>query len=161
MSNPTQTRVYEQLREHRIRPTAARIGVLQVLHEADGGYRNAEQVYLSLYDAGLRFSMASIYRVLQELSQSGLLLRHWSKSDQAGKSRFMLAPAVLPPTVYIAVCRICAQRMEIEDATFAENLHRVAQGAGFGAALHTLSLGVTCNACCAEQPAPPSTHPSA
>lgn len=142
-----QTRVYDQLRDRRIRPTAARIGVMEVMREAEGGYRNAEQVYLSLHDSGLRFSMASIYRVLQELSQAGLLLRHWSKTDQAGRSSFVLAPEILPPQVYTAVCPVCARRMRIGDSTFADNLHRVAQGAGFDAGLHGLTLSVTCNAC--------------
>lgn len=142
-----QTRVCDQLRDHRIRPTAARIGVMQVMHEAEGGYRNAEQVYLTLYDSGLRFSMASIYRVLQELSVAGLLLRHWSKTDQAGKSSFRLAPEILPPVAYTAVCPVCARRVQIEDGTFADNLHRVAQGAGFDAGLHHLTLSVRCNTC--------------
>lgn len=142
-----QTRVFEQLRDHRIRATAARVGVLQAMHEAGGDYRNAEQIYRTLYNTGLRLSMASIYRVLQELSVAGLLLRHWSKTDQAGKSSFILAPAVLPPVVYTAVCRVCARQMPVDDSSFADNLHRVAQGAGFDAGLHGLSFSVTCNAC--------------
>ncbi|SDF75258.1 MULTISPECIES: Fur family transcriptional regulator [unclassified Duganella] len=148
-----QTRVYEQLRDRRLRPTAARAAVLQAMHEADGGYRNAEQVYLALYDSGMRFSMASIYRVLQELSLAGLLLRHWSKTDQAGKSSFVLAPAVLPPDVYLAICPVCQRQMPIKDSTFADNLHRVAQGAGFDAGLHGLALSVTCNDCVTPQSA--------
>lgn len=65
----------------------------------------------------------------------------------------MLAPEILPPTTYTAVCPVCACRMQVEDSTFADNLHRVAQAAGFDAGLHHLTLSVRCNACVTPQSA--------
>lgn len=64
-----------------LRPTAARVAILEVLQDAAGEAMSVDTVFQRLADQGRPRSMGTVYRVVQELVQGGLLLREW----QAGR----------------------------------------------------------------------------
>lgn len=72
--------VMERLRRAKLRPTIARIGVLQVIDAAAPGRLCADDVYRQLLLRGLRVSNGTVYRVIHQLEAAELLLREWSQT---------------------------------------------------------------------------------
>ena len=65
------------LKKHRIRPTQARIAMLEGLKTADPESLNAEEMYTLLFEQGHAVSMGTIYRVFNQLEHVGVLVREW------------------------------------------------------------------------------------
>ena len=125
------TRLFAQLRAHGLRPTSARVWILQVLLDAAHSSLSAERVFQQISKHGVRVSLATIYRVLQELVQCKLAQREWHVVDSLGKSLYLVAPAVLPPSSYAFACRICQRQIVVADRQLNDHLHRQAKAADF------------------------------
>ena len=67
----------QHLRKAGLKITAPRQRVLQVM-EQDGESRHfsVEQIYRKLLDSGVEVSIATVYRVLTQFEQAGLVTRH-------------------------------------------------------------------------------------
>ncbi|WP_028605460.1 transcriptional repressor [Ottowia thiooxydans] len=75
--------VLQRLRLARLRPTSARIGVLQVVEAAGLASIRAEDVFRRMLERGTPVSAGTIYRCLQKFERAGLLLREWDHSRTA------------------------------------------------------------------------------
>lgn len=139
--------IYELLRKHGMRTTSARVHILEVLRSNRQTVYFAEQMFLELSTRGVGVSLGTIYRVLQELEHVGVVVREWRVVDNIGKSMFMLAPSVQPPSSYRAVCRVCRRDIDIADRQLIEGLQRQAKTSAFDVALSSMSIEVTCNSC--------------
>lgn len=152
--------LHEQMHRRGLRPTSARIYVLHVLCEHQQEPIAAERVFMQLSDAGVRLSLGTVYRVLGELQQIGLVHKEWQGQD-VGKHRYFLAPPLGTPEHYTFVCRACGRHMVVVDKSFAALLQRQARAAGFDLGLATLALDVTCNACTQDASASAAAAPAA
>lgn len=136
-----------QLRQHGLRPTTARSSVLQVMQESADTALAAERVFERVDKMGVQCSLGTVYRVLHELDQCGLVQRELHAGDQAGKSRYVLAPSILPPAEYAFVCQDCRRQSVVKDKHFADLLYRYAKALGFELSLSALVVPITCNDC--------------
>ncbi|NGZ84804.1 Fur family transcriptional regulator [Duganella aceris] len=139
--------VFAQLRKLGMRPTSARVCVLQVMHQHPDEPLAAEQIFQHFVEIGLSVSLGTIYRVLNEMEHSGLLQRERRADEATAKSRYRLAPEVLPPSSYAFCCRVCAKVMVVADKQFSETLYQQARSAGFDRMLPQMSIQVVCNDC--------------
>lgn len=77
---------HQTLQESGLRATPARIGILRLLQDAqaDEKHLSAEDIYRSLMRSERKPTMATIYRVLGEFEQRGLVARHhWPQRQGA------------------------------------------------------------------------------
>ena len=144
------------LRKAGLRPTSARVAIVDVLHAHCQQPLAAESLFRRLGERGVSVSQGTIYRVLHELEYRGLLHREREEIDPKARVLYALAPASPPPAVYCCVCRGCGRAMPLEDRQFAETFYRLARGAGFDQMLSSLSMQGTCNDCAQALPQRPA-----
>ncbi len=82
----------QRLREAGLRPTMARIAILQVFEEAAGEPLSIDQVFKRTVQRGLRMSLGTVYRVANQLTHSGMLR---SLRTQGHKQMFRANAAAL------------------------------------------------------------------
>ena len=106
----------------------------------DGAPRHvtAEDVYRHLLADGLDIGLATVYRVLTQFEQAGLLQRHHFES---GKSIFELNEGTHHDHL---VCVDCGRVEEFFDAEIEKRQHKVAAEHGFSVREHALYLYVEC-----------------
>ncbi|MDB4020954.1 ferric iron uptake transcriptional regulator [Litorivicinus sp.] len=66
----------KELKKVGLKATLPRIHVLQLLLSAEGEHMSAEVVYRKLHEAGVDVNLATIYRVLTQFQEAGLVERH-------------------------------------------------------------------------------------
>ena len=66
----------QELRKAGLKVTLPRIKILQILAQSDEHHMSAEDVYKALLDAGDDVGLATVYRVLTQFEQAGLVERH-------------------------------------------------------------------------------------
>ncbi len=64
----------QRLRAAGVRPTSSRIGVFQIL-ESHAGPLTAKELFRPMLLRGLRISIVTVYRVIHEFEDGGLILR--------------------------------------------------------------------------------------
>jgi len=72
-----------------LKATAARIRILQLLEQNPARHLSAEDVYKLLLEAGEEIGLATVYRVLSQFEQAGLVARH---NFEEGRSVFERSP---------------------------------------------------------------------
>lgn len=72
--------VMQRLRAAGLRPTMARIGLMQVVESAEAIPLPAHEVYRQLYLRGTPVSLGTVVRQLRELAQAGLLKHNGKKA---------------------------------------------------------------------------------
>jgi len=146
--------LFHKLRTKGLRPTSARAGVLHILQNRQEQAFHAEQIFVALSGLGIRVSLGTVYRVLQELEQTGLAVRERSDAAPMAKSCFRMASKAPTPRAYSFVCPLCRRHARVEDRALIELLQRQARAAGFDAGFDAngsaLVLEVTCNGCAEE-----------
>jgi Fur family ferric uptake transcriptional regulator len=65
-----------ELRKVGLKVTLPRVKILQILENSDSRHMSAEDVYKSLIEAGEDVGLATVYRVLTQFEQAGLVVRH-------------------------------------------------------------------------------------
>ncbi|MEY4588175.1 MAG: hypothetical protein RL497_251 [Pseudomonadota bacterium] len=66
----------QELRKAGLKVTLPRIKILQLLEAAQDRHVSAEDVYKALLEAGEDVGLATVYRVLTQFEQAGLVERH-------------------------------------------------------------------------------------
>ncbi len=66
----------QQLKKAGLKVTLPRIKILQILESSDDPHMSAEDVYKALMEAGEEVGLATVYRVLTQFEQAGLVMRH-------------------------------------------------------------------------------------
>ena len=64
-----------------LRTTLPRRLILEILENSPQRHLGAEDIYRALQDSGEEIGIATVYRVLTQFEQSGLVLRHRFVSD--------------------------------------------------------------------------------
>jgi len=65
-----------ELRKAGLKVTLPRVKIMQILESAEPRHMSAEDVYKSLMDAGDDVGLATVYRVLTQFENAGLVIRH-------------------------------------------------------------------------------------
>src|SRR5258707_12898640 len=78
MSSPT------DLKTIGLKATLPRLRILELFEKSDVRHLSAEDVYKILLKEGTDTGLATVYRVLTQFEQAGLLVRHHFESGKAG-----------------------------------------------------------------------------
>ena len=130
----------KDLKEAGLKTTLPRLRILSVL-EGSQGHFTAEEVYKALLDAGEEIAFATVYRVLTQFENAGLVLRH---NFEGGRSVFELDDGQHHDHM---VCVKCNTVTEFYDAEIEERQKAVAEKYNFQLEDHSLYLYGICENC--------------
>jgi Fur family ferric uptake transcriptional regulator len=128
----------DELKSSGLKATLPRIKVLEVFQKSTERHLSAEDVYRALLVDGSDVGLATIYRVLMQFEQAGLLNRN---HFEAGKAVFELNEGQHHDHL---VCLDCGRVEEFFDAEIEARQRAVALQRGFDLQDHALSLYVRC-----------------
>ena len=121
-----------------LKATLPRLKILNLFETSDVRHLTAEDVYKILLKEGMDIGLATIYRVLTQFEQAGLLVRHHFES---GKAVFELNEGKHHDHL---VCLQCGRVEEFYDAEIEKRQRSVATTRGFELQDHALSLYAAC-----------------
>lgn len=151
----TQDANSDDLKSSGLKATVPRLKILELFHRADEAktsrHLTAEDVYRLLITDSMDIGLATVYRVLTQFEQAGLLKRHHFDS---GKSIFELNEGSHHDHL---VCLQCGRVEEFYDPEIEARQAKVAEQRGFEVSDHALYLYVDCiKQNCPHRDAPPS-----
>jgi Fur family ferric uptake transcriptional regulator len=129
----------EELKSSGLKATLPRIKILEVFQQAEQRHMTAEDVYKVLLRDGSDIGLATVYRVLMQFEQAGLLSRN---HFEAGKAVFELNEGKHHDHL---VCVTCGKVEEFYDAEIERRQQQIAEERGYKLHDHALSLYVVCN----------------
>jgi Fur family ferric uptake transcriptional regulator len=128
----------DELKSSGLKATLPRIKILEVFQHTALRHMTAEDVYKALLAEGADVGLATVYRVLMQFEQAGLLIRSHFES---GKSVFELNEGQHHDHL---VCMTCGRVEEFYDAEIEARQRAVAQARGFALQDHSLALYAAC-----------------
>lgn len=131
------TRV-DELKSSGLKATLPRIKILEVFQKTSQRHMTAEDVYRALLAEQADIGLATVYRVLMQFEQAGLLSR---SNFESGKSVFELNQGQHHDHL---VCLTCGRVEEFFDPAIEARQRAVAQERGFELADHSLALYAEC-----------------
>lgn len=129
----------EELKSSGLKATLPRIKILEVFQRAAQRHMTAEEVYKVLLNEGSDIGLATVYRVLMQFEQAGLLSRN---HFEAGKAVFELNEGQHHDHL---VCVHCGRVEEFYDPEIERRQQQIAEERGYKLQDHALSLYVVCN----------------
>jgi Fur family ferric uptake transcriptional regulator len=146
----TMTSHVDELKSNGLKATLPRIRILEIFQKTLQRHMTAEDVFKSLLAEGSDIGLATVYRVLMQFEQAGILARSHFES---GKSVFELNEGQHHDHL---VCLTCGRVEEFFDAEIESRQRAVAQSRGFALQDHALALYANCvKADCAHRPVNP------
>ncbi len=121
-----------------LKATYPRLKILDLFQHSDQRHLTAEDVYRTLMGEGMDIGLATVYRVLTQFEQAGLLERHYF---EAGKAVFELNEGGHHDHL---VCLECGAVEEFFDAEIEKRQIRIAHERGFEVKEHALYLYAEC-----------------
>ena len=128
----------EDLRNAGLKATLPRLKIINVFEQSRQRHLTAEDVYRQLLADGLDVGLATVYRVLTQFEQAGLLVRH---HFETGKAVFELNEGKHHDHL---VCLQCGRVEEFYDAEIEKRQARIAHDRGFEISEHALYLYADC-----------------
>ena len=135
---PAATPQADELKSSGLKATLPRIKVLEVFQRSAQRHMTAEDVYKALLADDADVGLATVYRVLMQFEQAGLLSRSHFES---GKSVFELNEGQHHDHL---VCLGCGRVEEFYDAEIERRQRAVATERGFELQDHALALYAEC-----------------
>lgn len=127
-----------ELKKAGLKVTLPRIKILEILQSPDNQHISAEDVYKILLDLGEEIGLATVYRVLNQFDDAGIVTRH---HFEGGKSVFELATSTHHDHL---VCLKCGKVVEFEDDVIERRQLEVAERNGIKLTNHSLYLYGEC-----------------
>jgi Fur family ferric uptake transcriptional regulator len=121
-----------------LKATLPRLRIINLFEQSQVRHLSAEDVYKQLLAEGVDVGLATVYRVLTQFEQAGLLIRHHFES---GKSVFELNQGGHHDHL---VCLQCGRVEEFFDSEIEKRQLKIARDRGFEVAEHALYLYVEC-----------------
>jgi Fur family ferric uptake transcriptional regulator len=121
-----------------LKATLPRLKILSLFENSKTRHMSAEDVYKILLGSGDDIGLATVYRVLTQFEQAGLLIRHHFES---GKAVFELNHGNHHDHL---VCLQCGAVEEFYDEKIEELQNQIAQQRGFKIKEHSLYLYADC-----------------
>lgn len=126
------------LRNRGLKATLPRLQILALFQEAQPRHLTAEDVYRQLFQKGHDVGLATVYRVLTQLHQAGLLKQ--SRLD-AERAVYELDDGAHHDHL---VCATCGRVQEFHDNTIEQRQHALALERGFALIEHSHVLYARC-----------------
>ena len=126
------------LKSSGLKATLPRLRILNLFENATVRHMSADDIYRLLMQEGLDIGLATVYRVLTQFEQAGLLQRHHFES---GKAVFELNQGGHHDHL---VCLQCGRVEEFYDGEIEKRQERIARERGFSIHEHSLSLYADC-----------------
>jgi len=131
----------KELKEAGLKTTLPRLRILSILEEGEQRHFTAEDVYKTLIDADEDIAFATVYRVLTQFENAGLVLKH---NFEGGRSVFELDRGEHHDHM---VCAKCNTVTEFFDADIEEKQKEIAIKYNFELQDHSLYLYGICKKC--------------
>lgn len=128
----------DELKNTGLKATGPRLKILEVFQSANQRHLSAEDVYRLLIDDKADIGLATVYRVLMQFEQAGLLLR---SNFESGKAVYELDAGQHHDHL---VCLDCGRVEEFMDAEIERRQHDIASSRGFKLQEHALALYAHC-----------------
>lgn len=132
------TREPDELKNVGLKATLPRLKVLSLFEKSKERHMSAEDVYKILLSTGDDVGLATVYRVLTQFEQAGLLVRHHFES---GKAVFELNHGEHHDHI---VCMQCGRVEEFCDENIEILQHKAAEERGFKINEHSLYIYADC-----------------
>ncbi len=138
----------EELKSSGLKATLPRIKILEVFQHTERRHMTAEDVFKALLTDGADVGLATVYRVLMQFEQAGLLTR---SNFESGKAVFELNEGKHHDHL---VCLDCGRVEEFFDAEIEQRQRAVTIARGFDLQEHSLALYARCTKTdCPHRPA--------
>lgn len=128
----------KDLKDMGLKATLPRLRILDLFENTDVRHLTAEDVYRLLMKEGMDIGLATIYRVLTQFEQAGLLVRHHFES---GKAVYELNQGSHHDHL---VCLQCGRVEEFFDEEIEKRQKKIAKDRGFEIHDHSLHLYADC-----------------
>lgn len=136
-----------------LKATMPRLKILEIFQTSAERHLSAEDVYRILLADNMDIGLATVYRVLTQFEQAGLLSRN---NFESGKAIFELNEGTHHDHL---VCLDCGRVEEFYDAEIERRQQAVAKERGFALQEHALSLYGNCTKQdCPHRPATTTTR---
>ncbi len=128
----------QDLKSRGLKATLPRLKILNLFENSEERHLTAEDVYRMLLSEGTEIGLATIYRVLTQFEQAGLLIRH---HFEPGKAVFELDRGDHHDHL---VCIQCGIVEEFYDSEIERRQVKIAKDRGFRIHDHSLHLYADC-----------------
>lgn len=128
----------EELKRAGLKITLPRIKILTILQEPQNQHISAEDVYKILLDQNEEIGLATVYRVLNQFDDAGIVTRH---HFEGGKSVFELSQKKHHDHL---VCLKCGKVVEFEDTVIEQRQEDIAKSHAIKLTNHSLYLYGEC-----------------
>ncbi|WP_440904333.1 ferric iron uptake transcriptional regulator [Catenovulum sp. SX2] len=123
-----------ELKKAGLKVTLPRIKILEILQQPENQHISAEDLYKLLLDMGEEIGLATVYRVLNQFDDAGIVNRH---HFEGGKSVFELSQKKHHDHL---VCLKCGKVVEFIDNMIEERQEKIAEEQGMRLTNHSLYL---------------------
>jgi Fur family transcriptional regulator, ferric uptake regulator len=127
-----------ELKSMGLKATLPRMKILDIFQERRQRHMSAEDVYRELLAENHYIGLATVYRVLTQFEQAGILKR---SNFESGKTIYELDEGSHHDHL---VCLQCGRVEEFFDAEIERRQHKVAEERGFQLQEHALALYANC-----------------
>jgi len=134
------------LKKAGLKITLPRLKILELLQQPEFHHVSAEDLYKKLLDLGEEIGLATVYRVLNQFDDAGIVTRH---SFESGKSMFELTQQDHHDHL---ICLDCGQVIEFQDDFIEQKQREIATKHGITLTNHSLYLYGRCNGQCRKDP---------
>ncbi|CAH0533894.1 Ferric uptake regulation protein [Vibrio stylophorae] len=124
----------QALKQAGLKVTLPRLKILEVLQQGDTSHISAEDLYKKLIDLGEEIGLATVYRVLNQFDDAGIVTRH---HFEGGKSVFELATQQHHDHL---VCLDCGKVIEFSDEVIEQRQREIAARFNVRLTNHSLYL---------------------
>lgn len=128
----------QELKKAGLKVTLPRLKILEILQLPENQHISAEEVYKILLDQGEDIGLATVYRVLNQFDDAGILNRH---HFEGGKSVFEISNKKHHDHI---VCLDCGRVMEFEDEVIEQRQSEIANSHNIRLTNHSLYLYGNC-----------------
>ena len=128
----------DELKSSGLKATLPRIRILEIFQKTRTRHMTAEDVFKALLTDGADIGLATVYRVLMQFEQAGLLSR---SNFESGKSVFELNEGKHHDHL---VCLDCGRVEEFFDAEIEQRQRAISVTRGFELQEHSLALYARC-----------------
>lgn len=131
----------QDIKDAGLKITLPRVKILQILESSNIHHMSAEDVYKALLTNGEEIGLATVYRVLTQFEDAGLVVRH---NFEGGHSVFEVATEEHHDHI---VCVKCGRVEEFHDDEIEARQRSVANNLGFELTDHNLNMYGLCPDC--------------
>ena len=134
----------KELKQAGLKVTLPRMKILDMLQQQDGMHLTAEEIFRALEESGEEIGLATVYRVLTQFEQAGILLR---SNFESGKAVYELNEGQHHDHF---ICTACGKVEEFYDPEIEKRQQAIAKSKGWVVQDHAMALYGQCASCASK-----------